>query len=65
MAYDDIAFNKQLKKYFIIYLFRNPYPGQVFNSPTKINYYKNVKIDYRGEDVTPQNFLAILRFFLK
>jgi len=49
MMYDDIAHNKE-----------NPFPGQLFNSPTGKDVYKGVKIDYKGEDVTPKNFLAIL-----
>jgi legumain len=54
-AYDDIANSKS-----------NPFPGQVFNKPTDPgtpgkDVYAGVKIDYSGADVTPQNFLDVLR----
>lgn len=46
----------------------NPYPGQIFNRPSStlsgaVDVYPAVKdhIDYRGADVTPDNFLAILQ----
>ena len=48
-AYDDIANN--------IY---NPFPGQVFNKPDGKDVYAGVKIDYFGEDVTPENFIAAI-----
>ncbi|KAL3125944.1 hypothetical protein niasHT_009473 [Heterodera trifolii] len=49
MIYDDIAHNK-----------RNPYPGKLFNNPTMRDVYEGVRIDYRGDEVTPANFKAIL-----
>lgn len=53
MAYDDIAHHEM-----------NPYPGKVFNKPDPNgyghDYYKDVVIDYNGDDVTPDNFLNIL-----
>jgi len=53
LAYDDIANNKE-----------NPFPGKVFNQPDPSgpgrNVYKGVSIDYTGDDVNPENFLAIL-----
>ena len=53
-AYDDIANNT-----------RNPFPGQVFNKPTYadpgVDVYKGIKIDYSGKDVTPTNFLNVLK----
>ena len=48
-AYDDIANNK-----------KNPFPGKVFNSPEGKDVYAGVVIDYYGEDVTPNNFLAAI-----
>lgn len=52
-AYDDIASYS-----------RNPFPGKVFNKPTYddegVDVYEGVQIDYRGGDVTPENFLAVL-----
>lgn len=52
-AYDDIANNSE-----------NPFPGKVFNQPDKKgegkDYYAGVTIDYKGKDVTPENFLAVL-----
>eukprot|EP00768_Dysnectes_brevis_P008568 gnl/Dysnectes_brevis/783_a863_5687.p1 GENE.gnl/Dysnectes_brevis/783_a863_5687~~gnl/Dysnectes_brevis/783_a863_5687.p1 ORF type:complete len:411 (-),score=197.79 gnl/Dysnectes_brevis/783_a863_5687:53-1285(-) len=48
--YDDIANNP-----------RNPYKGQIFNNPNHVNVYNGVTIDYSGADVTPANFLRVLR----
>lgn len=52
-AYDDIANGSQ-----------NPFKGKVFNKPDPKgpgkDVYEGVKIDYKGKDVTPQNFLAVL-----
>merc|ERR1711871_728082 len=54
MAYDDIASANQ-----------NPFPGQVFNKPSPkgtpgVDVYKNVVIDYKGDAVTPDNFIKVL-----
>merc|ERR1712107_141566 len=54
MAYDDIASNSQ-----------NPFPGKIFNKPTAAgvagqDVYAGCNIDYKGSDVNPQNFLAVL-----
>jgi len=49
MMYDDIAHNGQ-----------NPTPGIVINHPNGQDVYGGVVIDYKGKDVTPQNFLAVL-----
>jgi len=48
-AYDDIANNSQ-----------NPIPGQVFNHPDGDDVYAGVKIDYKGEEVNPENFLGVI-----
>lgn len=48
-AYDDIANNS-----------RNPIEGKVFNKKNGYDVYEGVKIDYRGGDVTPQNFINVL-----
>jgi legumain len=50
LMYDDVANSSQ-----------NPFPGQLFNHPDGDNVYDASIIDYRGKDVTPQNFLAALR----
>uniref|UniRef100_A0A0N5ASI8 legumain n=1 Tax=Syphacia muris TaxID=451379 RepID=A0A0N5ASI8_9BILA len=50
MLYDDIAYSKQ-----------NPYPGKIFNKPGGSDVYKGVQIDYWGDAVTPENFMAILQ----
>ncbi|XP_048217856.1 legumain [Perognathus longimembris pacificus] len=50
MMYDDIANSED-----------NPTPGVVINRPNGTDVYKGVLKDYTGEDVTPQNFLAVLR----
>jgi hypothetical protein len=41
---------------------RNPYPGQIFNNRAHhINLYgEDVEVDYRGTDVTVENFLRLL-----
>jgi len=54
MAYDDIANNS-----------RNPFPGKIFNKPTEageagVDVYAGCQIDYKGKDVTPENFMAVL-----
>jgi legumain len=53
LAYDDIANNT-----------RNPFPGKVFNKPSYnepgVDVYNGVKIDYKGNDVTPELFLSVL-----
>jgi legumain len=54
MAYDDIANNSQ-----------NPFPGQLFNKPTAagtpgVDVYAGCNIDYKGADVTPENFMKVL-----
>ena len=48
-AYDDVANHK-----------RNPFPGMMFNHPDGNDVYAGVKIDYYGDDVTPENFIAVL-----
>lgn len=50
MSYDDVAADPE-----------NPIPGKLFNKPDGEDVYAGCKIDYRGNDVTPQNFLAILQ----
>nr|XP_055032278.1 legumain-like [Misgurnus anguillicaudatus] len=50
MMYDDIAYND-----------KNPYPGKIINKPNGWNVYQKVPKDYTGQDVTPENFLAVLR----
>lgn len=53
-AYDDIANNSE-----------NPFKGKIFNKPDPkgpgVDVYENVKIDYKGEDVTPKNFLNVIQ----
>uniref|UniRef100_A0A8D1CTC2 Legumain n=1 Tax=Sus scrofa TaxID=9823 RepID=A0A8D1CTC2_PIG len=50
MMYDDIANSEEGSRY-----------GIVINRPNGSDVYKGVLKDYTGEDVTPQNFLAVLR----
>lgn len=50
MAYDDVANDAE-----------NPFPGQLFNKPNGPDVYKGCNIDYKGDDVTPENFLSILK----
>ena len=49
MAYDDIANNSL-----------NPYPGKIFNKPDGNDVYAGCVLDYTGDEVTPENFVAIL-----
>ncbi|XP_054826951.1 legumain [Eublepharis macularius] len=50
MMYDDIAYDAE-----------NPTPGIIINRPNGTDVYKGVLKDYTGKDVTPGNFLAVLR----
>jgi legumain len=50
MSYDDVANDPE-----------NPFPGKLFNAPNGSDVYEGCKIDYRGNDVTPANFLNILK----
>jgi len=50
MAFDDIANNSE-----------NPFPGKLFNKPNGSDVYAGCNIDYRGADVTPTNFLNIIK----
>eukprot|EP00471_Norrisiella_sphaerica_P004876 CAMPEP_0184481036 /NCGR_PEP_ID=MMETSP0113_2-20130426/2591_1 /TAXON_ID=91329 /ORGANISM="Norrisiella sphaerica, Strain BC52" /LENGTH=435 /DNA_ID=CAMNT_0026859931 /DNA_START=13 /DNA_END=1320 /DNA_ORIENTATION=- len=55
LAYDDIAKSPE-----------NPIPGKLFNRPTDkgtpgVDVYEGCKIDYTGSDVTPDNFIAVLK----
>lgn len=49
-AYDDIAQNQ-----------RNPIPGKIYNKPNGNDVYAGCVIDYKGNDVTPSNYLAVLK----
>ncbi len=54
MAFDDIASSRE-----------NPFPGKVFNKPTDegtpgVDVYAGCNIDYKGDDVTPANFMKVL-----
>jgi len=54
LAYDDIANNG-----------RNPFPGKMFNKPTAagvpgVDVYEGCNINYKGKDVTAENFLKVL-----
>ncbi|KER19601.1 hypothetical protein T265_11673 [Opisthorchis viverrini] len=49
-AYDDIANNP-----------KNPFKGRVFHEYQHEDVYNGVVIDYRGKDVTPSNFLKVLK----
>ncbi|XP_030574581.1 legumain [Archocentrus centrarchus] len=50
MMYDDLAQNEE-----------NPTPGILINRPNGTDVYKGVPKDYTGQDVTPENFLAVLK----
>ncbi len=46
---------------------RNPFPGQVFHDLShSLNIYgEEVEVDYRGGDVTVENFLRLLRYVVE
>uniref|UniRef100_A0A1I7Z7Y5 Vacuolar-processing enzyme n=1 Tax=Steinernema glaseri TaxID=37863 RepID=A0A1I7Z7Y5_9BILA len=50
LMFDDIAHSAE-----------NPFPGRIFNSPQRKDVYAGVHIDYRGEDVNGDVFLAVLK----
>lgn len=50
MAYDDIADHP-----------KNPIKGKIFNKKNGPDVYEDCQIDYRGKDVTPENFLNVLQ----
>jgi len=50
MSFDDVANDSE-----------NPFPGQLFNKPNGPDVYKGCKADYKGNDVTPANFLNIIK----
>uniref|UniRef100_A0A667ZRP0 Legumain n=1 Tax=Myripristis murdjan TaxID=586833 RepID=A0A667ZRP0_9TELE len=50
MMYDDLALSSE-----------NPTPGILINRPNGSDVYKGVPKDYTGEEVNPENFLAVLR----
>ncbi|XP_004082135.1 legumain [Oryzias latipes] len=50
MMYDDLAQNEA-----------NPTPGVIINRPNGSDVYAGVPKDYTGDDVTPENFLAVLK----
>jgi len=50
MMYDDIAHHHL-----------NPFPGNLINEPHGPNVYTGIKVDYRGNDVTAENFLKVLQ----
>ena len=55
LAYDDIADN----------VLNYHYPGQIFNYPSEegtpgVNVYDESEIDYRGDDVSKENFFKVL-----
>lgn len=50
LAYDDIASSSS-----------NPFPGKIFNQPNGKDVYEGCVIDYKGKEVTPANFLAVLK----
>ncbi|XP_017272390.1 legumain [Kryptolebias marmoratus] len=49
MMYDDLAQNEE-----------NPTPGEIINKPNGSDVYHGVPKDYTKDDVTPENFLAVL-----
>lgn len=49
-AYDDIAYHKE-----------NPFQGEIFNNPKGEDIYQGVIIDYKGQDVTPKNYLKVIK----
>ena len=50
MMYDDVAWSDS-----------NPFKGQLYNEPNGNDVYNDIHIDYKGEDVTADNFLSVLK----
>ena len=50
MMYDDIAYNE-----------KNPYKGNIINRHDGENVYPGTLKDYTGDDVSPENFLNVLK----
>tara|TARA_B110000285_G_C14949508_1_gene526046 strand:+ start:255 stop:554 length:300 start_codon:yes stop_codon:yes gene_type:complete len=50
MAYDDVALDDE-----------NPFPGTLYNKQEGTDVYEGCVIDFKGKDVSKQNFDAILR----
>ena len=50
MAYDDVALDDE-----------NPFPGTLYNKQEGEDVYEGCAIDFKGKDVSKQNFDAILR----
>jgi legumain len=50
MSYDDVANDPE-----------NPFPGKLFNKPNGTDVYAGCVADYKGDAVTPTNFLNILK----
>jgi legumain len=50
LSYDDVASSSQ-----------NPFPGKLFNQPNGKDVYEGCNIDYKGSDVTPTQFLNVLK----
>jgi legumain len=55
IAYDDIANSRS-----------NPFPGKIFNKPTKagtegVDVYDGCKIDYKGNEATAANLISVLK----
>lgn len=50
MLYNDVAWDSE-----------NPYPGTLYNKQNGKNYYEGCKIDYHGDELTKENFFAILK----
>lgn len=50
MIYDDVANDPE-----------NPFPGKLFNKPNGNDVYAGCNIDYKGDSVTPSNFLNVLK----
>lgn len=49
-AYDDIVYHKE-----------NLFQGEIFNNPKGEDVYQGVIIDYKGQDVTPKNYLKVIK----
>merc|ERR1712054_237363 len=53
MVFDDVANNRE-----------NPFKGKLFNKPDPtgpgVDVYAGCEIDYKGKDVTPENFVKVL-----
>ncbi|KER21116.1 hypothetical protein T265_15164, partial [Opisthorchis viverrini] len=56
-----VNFSQKTLCHFSFFHSRNPFKGEVFHDYVHEDIYQGVKIDYRGKDVTRDNFVKVLK----